>query len=408
MKLKLGKIVGAGFAAALFLGACGSPNSDGNASAGQGEGGQAEGSSEGLTIGLVYDETGPSSSYNVPATELIKALIDDLNEDGGVLGAPISYIEANDESDPTKASTVLNKLASEGADVFFYNSGGASTIQGKPTTAELQKPTLAATNAETQISLPPDNEFIYTFATGSDQWGLAYCAGIKEAGWETMGILMDDTPAISTFSETLLPSIDCVETVASETAPADGTSFSGPIARIADSNPDFVLVLAAGAPFEVKAHTALNTQMPGTPRLSTAAMVNTPSSWDVARDGALEGVVAMGSIDMTNPRTAEVADILGSLGDGFAMTQFNANAYDAFKILIEAVERAGTTDSVAINEALESTADYRPSYGLEGLTLSFNADKHAAPDSQCSLILLEFGPDNEPVGAWDKYVPECG
>lgn len=399
--------IAAGVLAALTIASCGG-GGEGSGGAGT-QSPNSEGvNAEGLTVGLVYDETGPSSSYNVPATELIKALIEDLNEDGGLLGEEITYVEANDESDPTKASTMVNKVAAEGADVIFYNSGGASTIQAKPSTVELEIPTLAATNAESQISLAPDNEYIYTLATGSEQWGEAYCAGIENAGWETMGILMDDTPAISTFSETLLPSIDCVEVVSEQTAPEDGTSFGGPIARLAESDPDFVMVLAAGAPFEVKAHAALKAQMPETPRLSTAAMVNTPSSWDVARDGALEGVIAMGSVDLMNERTAEVAEQLENLGDGFDMTQFNANAYDAFQLVVEAVERAGTTDSNAINEELQNTEEYVPSYGLEGLTLSFTEEKHSAPDSQCSLILLQFGEDNSPGGAWDKYVPECG
>ena len=69
--------------------------------------------------------------------------------------------------------------------------------------------------------------------------------------------------------------------------------------------------------------------------------------------------------------------------DGKAPDAFNALGYDTVYFLADAIKRAGSTDSVKIKEALETTKD------LDAVTGKFTVDDKHNPIK--SAIILEYG-----------------
>lgn len=394
-------------AMALVVAACGGDDGS-DSESGSGSNGGSKPTGEPIIIGIQTDQTGPGASYNVPATEVVKALVGQLNENGGLLGRPVEVVEGNDESDATKGPTVLRQLVDEGAEFMFIHTGSASLVQTKPLTADIPIPAIASTHSGSIVPYPPNNNFIYTLGLPTTSWANVYCAGMKNAGIKTLALLSDDTPTIAAFSKGILDNMPCVKIVAQETAPVNSTDLSAQIARLKSANPDAVLTFSQGTTFEINAQNALFEQMPDVQRFMAATLGNTPSAWKVANPGALEGVVFMATVDPTNPRSKEVAKEMTELiGDDFALTQFTAQTYDGFHMFVKAVEAAGTMDPVAVNNALQQISGYEASFGSPGLTLSWTADKHVAADSECALLLVEFGPDNEPAGPWKYFKPDC-
>jgi branched-chain amino acid transport system substrate-binding protein len=365
---------------------------------------------EPIVIGMNVDSTGPGASYSVPARDTMQDAVDEINANGGVLGRPLEVIIENDESDPTRTPSVVRKLVEDGAHVLIMQTGGSAIEQAKPVIQEAGLPTIAPTSLTTSIAEPPDNEFIYILANPIADFVEIYCGAFEEAGIESLGILSDTSPTIAGLNELLVPGLkECVDVVAEEEAAVEASDVTAQVARIGDEDPDAVLVSSVGGGFEVLAQNTLFQQMADTTRFSLAAIGNQPESWDLANPGALEGLIYMGSLNSENELTSELEGFLDERrDDDWAMTAYDAQAYDAIQLLAQAIEQAGTPDDpAAINQALQSITDYEAHFGQPGFTLSYGADKHVGTDGLCGLSLIEFGADNRPGDPWETYQPEC-
>lgn len=403
------RLIAAGVLLSLVAAACGSGEDD-DASGTDASGGGDPPTGEPVVIGMDLDSTGPGAAYSTIAGETIEDAVDELNENGGILGRPVELVVENDESDPTKTPSIVRKLLEQDADVLILQSAGAAVQQAKPVVQEGGVVAIAPTSISQSIAEPPDSDYIYILANPISDFIEVYCGAFETAGIETLAIMADDTTVIDGVNELLLPGLEeCVEIVAEEKAAVDAADVNAQVARIRDEDPDAVLVTSVGGNFEVVAQNTLFEQMPDVTRFSLASIGNQPESWELANPGALEGLVYMASIDPTNPLTEELQSFLEERrGGDFVMTAYDAQAYDTVQLIKQAIEDAGTTDDPeAIKTALDAITGYEAHFGQEGFTLSYGPDKHIGTDGLCGLSLVQFGSDNTPGEPWDEYQPEC-
>lgn len=368
-------------------------------------------SGEPVVIGMIEDTSGGASAYSLVQTEGIQAAIEEINDSGGILGRPIELIRENDQNEPSQTPSLTRRLAENGAHVILMNSGSASAIAAKPVCQELEIVCLSPGNVSGEIVAQPDADFSYIMAPPATAMGAAYEGGMPEAGIERLAVVSDDSPTIQGFNEFFLPFIEDagVEFVVRETVPLDASDVSAQIARAADADPDALLVSSLGGQTEMLIHNTAYQQLPDVPRFTVASIGNQPDSWELADQGALEGVVFIGTISTENARTQELEEVLSERVAGFeAVTGYNAQGYDSVQILKQAIEDAGGTDDlVAINTALENIEGFEPHFGQEDFTLSFGPDKHSGADGPCGIVLATFGPDNRPGAPWDVYQTDC-
>lgn len=363
---------------------------------------------EPIVVGMDEDSTGPGASYSVIAGKTIRAAVQDLNDKGGVLGRPIKLVVENDESDPTKVPATLQKLAGQGAKVLLLQSGSAAIIQAKGQLAGLGLPAIAPTGVTATLVAPPNNELIYMLANTTNDWAKVYCGAFEKAGIKKLGVLLDDTATISALNKALFDQMSCVQIVANEKGAANASDLSAQVARLKNANPDAVMVTSVGGAFEVLAQNTLASQFSGKPRFSLASIGNQPSSWKLANQGALNGLIFMGSINSQNPRTQELVKFLKKRnGDDYEITAYDAQAWDTVQLLKAAIEKAGGDDPKKINEAIQGITKMPATFGQANFTLSFAADKHLGADGLCGLSLIEFGNDNKPKGPWGTFQPPC-
>lgn len=363
-----------------------------------------------IVIGLDEDSTGPGASYSTVAGQTIRDAVEILNSKNGIDGRPVELVVENDESDPTKAPSVVRNLIDQDADVLLLVTSSAAVNQAKPVIEKAKVPAIAPVAISQTFAGPPDNSFAYSMANPLDDFVEVYCGAAEKLGYETLGVISDNTPTIEGVNELLLPGLkDCMNVVAEETAAVDAADVNAQVARLKDKDPDAILVSSVGGNFEVLVHNTLAQQLPDTQRFSLASIGNQPEDWKLANPGALEGMVYMGSIDEENKRTdavqSEVREIRGD--DAYSITAYDAQAWDAVQLIKAAVEKAQSTEGPAIQAAMDSISGYEASFGQEGFTLSFGAKKHLGADGLCGLVLTEFGADNKPSGAWPDYQAPC-
>lgn len=367
-------------------------------------------SSEPIIIGMDEDSTGPGAAYMTITGDTIRLAVDEINADGGVLGHELQLVVGNDESDPTKTPTVLRKLIDDGAKAVFVATGGGSALQAKSVMAQEGILAIAPVTITSSVALPPDNANMFTLANSLDDFSDVYCGAFKKEGYKTLGIIADTTPAIDAIATGLLPGLEsCIDIVAEEKAPIDAADLSAQAARVKQADPDVVLVMSVGGNFEVLAHNTLAAQLPGIKRFSLASIGNQADTWKLAQPGVLADVIYMGSIDAANPRTQALEKKLKAAnGDDYRLSAYDAQAYDAVYLLKAAIEEAGgADDTAALNTAYENLSGFEASFGQDGLTVSYSADKHIGADSPCGLVLSTFDENNEPIGAWPNYQVSC-
>lgn len=363
-----------------------------------------------VVIGLDEDSTGPGASYSTIAGATIRDAVDELNAGDGILGRPVELLVENDESDPTKAPSVIRKLLDDGAQALLLVTASAAVNQSKPVIQEAQVPSVAPIAISQTFATPPDSDYAFSLANLLDNFVEVYCGAAEELGYEKLAIISDNTPTIEGVNALLKPGLEgCLDIVADEVAAVDAADVNAQVARVKDADPDLVLVSSVGGTFEVLIHNTLAQQLPDVQRFSLASIGNQPDNWKLANPGALEGLVFMGSIDQDNPRTEELQDKLRDWrgDDEYAVTAYDAQAYDSIQILKQAIETAGTTDGPAVLAAMEEITDYEASFGAEGFSISFSKEKHTGADGLCGLVLTHFGADNTPDGAWDQYQAPC-
>ncbi|MGJ3507220.1 ABC transporter substrate-binding protein [Enemella sp. A6] len=404
--MRKGAVIAASLAA-LVLASCGG---GGNTEPEKGETPELKG--DPIVFGINEDSTGPGSSYSPIAGRTVRDAVDEINENGGILGRPVKVIVGNDESDPTKTPTVIRKLLDDGADVLFTLTGTAALVQAKPVVEQDKVITIASIATAQTVVEPPDNTYMYALANSTADWAKAYCGAFEAKGFSKVALLSDSTPTIEGLNEMIIKGMEAecgVDIVAYEKAPMDASDVSAQVARAKNANPDVIIVTSVGGNIEVLFHNTAAQQMPDVMRFSLASLGNQPEVWKTANPGALEGVVFMGSLDMTKESTLELQDKLRKRrGEpDYRLTAFDAQAYDSVYLLKAAIEEAGTTDSAELKKALDKIEKQPGHYGQKDMTITWSADKKLGTDGLCGLVLTEFGANNEPSGPWPDYQPEC-
>lgn len=402
------RVLGVGvIAAALALSACSNGSSDSSSSATPKSTPSLTG--DPIIWGLNEDSSGPGASYSTVAGKTIRDAVDEINETGGLLGRPVKLVVGNDESDPTKSPSVVRKLIDDGAQALFTVTATSAINQSKPIIQEAKIPTLAAIAVSQAAVAQPNADYVYAFANLTNDWTKVYCGAFKEAGVSKLAILSDSTPTIDGLNKLMLPNLEaCITVVAQEKAPVDATDVSAQVAKLKSSGADVVLVSSVGGPFEVLVQNTLSQQFPGVLRFSLASIGNQAAVWKTAAPGSLNGLVFMGSLDNTNPRTKELdAKLKERRGADFVLSAYDAQAYQGVQVLKMATEKAGSTDPEKVKAEIEKLSGIEGYFGQSDFTLSFTPDKHLGSDGLCGLVLTEFGPDNTPKGPWAKYQAKC-
>lgn len=126
-----------------------------------------------IIIGLDEDSTGPGAPYSIIAGRTIRDAVAEINETGGILGRPVELVVGNDESDPTKAPSVVRKLIDQGSVALLLQSSSTAVNQAKPVIQQAKIASIAPTSISQTFGSPPDNDYTYSLANLLNDLGAA-------------------------------------------------------------------------------------------------------------------------------------------------------------------------------------------------------------------------------------------
>lgn len=329
---------------------------------------KGEGSGDTIKIGGLAPLTGEVSQYGKAVDNAIQLAVKAINEKGGILGGKkIDYICYDEKGDANEAINAYNKLAQTDKVVALVGD-----VTSKPCKAVAQKatadnmPMITPSGTAADITEVGENVFRACFIDPYQGELMADYAS-KKLNAKTAAILYDNGDTYSTGIA------DAFEAAAKELGitvtnkegyQTGSTDFNSQLTKIKASNPDVLMVPVY---YSDVALIAVQAKAQGITSTFLGA-----DGWD----GVLEKIdasnvdaVADSYFCSQYSATSTDEDLQAFLKLYKETYKMDANmfavlGYDAMMIMADAIDRAGSTDSDKIIEALKST-DYK---GLTGTT----------------------------------------
>lgn len=302
-----------------------------------------------------------------------------------VLGKKVELVVVDNKSDKAEGATAVSRLIENEKVVGIIGSYGSGvSIAAGDIIKNAKIPTIAPSATNPMVT--QGNEFYFRACFLDPFQGKVMANYAIQKGAKTAAVIMqngDDYSVglgnffINAFTELTGSEANIVDESYFQT---NDTDFNAILTNIKAKNPDVIFApsSATTAPLIIKQARALGIEA----LIMGGDTWENPAVIDVAGADA-EGIVLSTFFDESDPVT-EIAKTFvegykKELGDKEPIIPaVAALGYDAYILMLDAIERAGSTDGTAIKDALNATKDFEGVTGIINFTEEGDADKNAA------------------------------
>ncbi|HLS16292.1 MAG TPA: ABC transporter substrate-binding protein [Paenalcaligenes sp.] len=362
-------------------------------------GGLAFGAQADILIGSSLSTTGMASFLGEPEEETLRMLVEDINEAGGVLGEKLRVIIYDDAGDANKARTFGTRLIED--DEVIAIIGGSTTgatMAIMPIAEEEEIPFISLAGAIEVI----DPVRKYTFKTPhTDRMACEKIfEDMQKQGITKIGLISGSDSFGASMRKQCLDIVGeyDIEVVGDETFGPNDADMTPQLTNLrgkAGVEAILNLGLGSGPAIVTRNYRQLGIEMP----LYQSHGVASNAFIELAGADLAEGIRLPGSPLLVAEQLAEddpQREVVQTYKERYEsatdkpVSTFGGYAHDALYLFVDAIERAGSTDPVAIRDALEETE------GFVGTTGVFNF----APDDHLGLDLTAFRMLEVRDGGW--------
>jgi branched-chain amino acid transport system substrate-binding protein len=357
----------------------------------------AAGDEEEIIIGGIFSASGPAAPLGKGEMDTVKMLVDKVNEEGGINGKKIKLISYDDKSDQNEAVLSMKKLIEqEKVHAVIGGTISGNTLAMIPQAEKSEIPFLSLA-ASKQIHNPDDKssrKWTFKTAQGDDVVIPKVLQYLKEQGLTKIAWLnVSNAFGTSGHSEFASMAKDFgIEAVVEEEFEATVTDAKAMLTRVKKKNPQAVIVW--GTAQESAVITKNIRQIGMDVPIINSHGIGTKQFVELAGSEA-EGVIfpagrllvaeQLSDDDQQKEKLLNYKKDYESAFNGTPST-FGGHAWDAFYLLLEAIEKADGTDPEKIRDALEKHTD-----GFVGISGVFHInEKDHNGLSKDSLIMVKI------------------
>jgi branched-chain amino acid transport system substrate-binding protein len=327
-----------------------------------------------VKIGFFAPITGPAAVDGTSAKNAVEIGVKEVNAAGGIKGKKVDLIIYDDRLKAEEAVAIANKLIEKDkvAGVVSGSYSGPTRVTA-PIFQKAGMPMVAGYAVHPDVTWDPKakkpNDFIFRNGfLGEIEGAAAAEFAVKNLKAKKMSLIFMDndfgraiSAGFAAHAEKLGASI-LTKQMYKFPGEKDFRPF---LTRIKEGNPD--LIFAAGYYNEAAAIVRQSKELGIKSTIMGEEGFDSPKFLEIAGPAA-EGVIIATNLDRDDPRPL-VQNFLKSYRQAYGhdADMVGASSYDAFKILVAAIEKAGT-DAKAIQKALLETKDYN---GLTGKITRF-------------------------------------
>jgi branched-chain amino acid transport system substrate-binding protein len=306
-----------------------------------------------LKFGVAGPHSGDLASYGIPTVKAAELVVKDINAKGGVLGMQVELVVEDDECKPEKATNTATKLASQKVPVVLGHicSGATKAALGIYKDAGIIAMSPSATNpALTQSGDYPN--FFRTIASDDAQARLEVDFALDTLKLTKIAVLHDKGDygkGLAEFAKAFLEKDPRAKVVLYEGVTPGAVDYSAVVQKIKRSGAQAV-IFGGYHPEASKIVTQMRKKRMKTIFISDDG-VKDDTFIKVAGEYA-EGVYATGPKDVSSNPLAVKANKEHQMAYAADPGAFYLNAYSAALALLNAIEKAGSTDYEAVTKAL--------------------------------------------------------
>ena len=335
---------------------------------------QSGGGGDKVKIGVFMSMTGDTANFGISSTNGIKMATDEANAAGGINGKQIELDVQDDRSDPSEAATIVTKFVTQDAvHAILGEVASSRSIAAAPIAQNAKIPMLTPSSTNPEVTKKGDYIFRSCFIDPVQGAAIAQFAA-KSLGKKRAGIMVDRKNDYSTGLEKFISATFTKlggEMVITQSYQAGDQDFNAQLTSIKGSNPDVIFVPGYYGDVALIAKQARDKGI-------TVPFVG-GDGWDAKQLYEIGGKALNGSFFSnhyspydTDPQVQKFVNDYkaryNSIPDALAAT-----AYDAARIMFDAIKRANSLEGKAIRDALAATKDFP---GVTG-KVTFNENRDA-------------------------------
>lgn len=342
-----------------------------------------------INIGANFEITGNVANYGGMALDGLKLAIKQANDEGGINGKKINLIVADNKSEASEAANAATKLIS---------TDKVKVLVGPATTSNVLATTQIATDNKIPLIAPTGTSPKITVENGQVKPFIFRSCFIDPLQGDVMATFASKTLQAKTAAVFIDSSSDYSKSlgqVFKEKFEAAGgkvlieeaflqkdQDFKSTLTKIKAANADVIFVPAY---YEEVGKIVKQARELGI----TVPMLGT-DGWDDAKLVEIAGATSLDNTFFSTHYSAQDKEVQGFVEAFKAEYNKDANVfaalgYDAGKMLIDAIKRAGSDDPEKIRKALEETKD------LQVATGTITIDKNHDPIKSAVILEMKNG-----------------
>ncbi|MCM3869496.1 MAG: ABC transporter substrate-binding protein [Pyrinomonadaceae bacterium] len=333
-----------------------------------------------IKIGYFGDLSGPTFNFGQSARNGALLAAEEINQAGGINGRQIDIVIEDDEGSPERAATVVNKLTRQDK-VIALIAGGASgsSLAAGPNAQSAKVPMISPSSTNPAVTQIGDYIFRACFIDPFQGEVMAKFAYDSVLQAKTAAIMLDFN---SPYSRDLTDFFELSFTkhggrvVKKESYTQGDSDFKGQLSSISAAGPDVIYLPGYYGDIAVIAKQAR--LMGITQPLLGGDGWDAPELWQLAGDSINGSYISNHySADDPSPAIQTFVHNYKQHYGNLAPDAHAALAYDAMRFLIEAIQRAGTTEGKKLRDELAQTRNFSGITGIISMDPQRNAVKPA-------------------------------
>lgn len=354
-----------------------------------------------IKIGHIGTVTGDYSAYGIAEVVAIKMAVDEINDNGGVLGKKLECVYYDNRTRNEDMINAARRLVKQDKVVAAISDGSGLCIAASPVFTRAKVPHVGTLPTNPNVTMNPDGSlrpynFRICFIDPYQGRILAFFA-IKDLKAKKAAMLYDVSSDYSQgLREYFLKSYKEMggNVVAEEAHRGDDVDFRAQLTKIAEAKPEVLVLPTMGKslPIAVKQAREMGITVPIIGGDGYGDFM-----WEIAGD-AMNNTYWVSHVAKEDPLLEQFFAKYKQRAGTECQEFMNAvMAYDDVYWIKDAIERAGTTDPVKVRDALEQTKD------LKLMHCSLTMDKMHNPKNKAAYILE--AKDGKAV-FYDKILPD--
>src|SRR5215211_3031535 len=344
---------------------------------------QNGGGGDKVRIGVFMSTTGTTANFGISSVNGIKMAAEEINNAGGINGKPVELLVQDDRSDASEAATIVTKFVTQDqVHAILGEVASSRSIAAAPIAQNAKIPMLTPSSTNPEVTKKGDFIFRSCFIDPVQGAAIAQFAA-KSLGAKTAAIMVDRKNDYSTGLEKVINETFTKmggQIVATQSYQEGDQDFNAQLTSLKGTNPQVIFVPGYYNDVGLIAKQARDKGI-------TVPLVG-GDGWDSVQLYAIGGSALNGSYFTnhyspydTDPKVQKFVNDYKSryntVPDALAAT-----AYDAARIMFDAIKRSKSLNGPDIRDALAATKEFP---GVTG-TVTFNEHRDAVKP----IVMIEI------------------